>query len=441
MKQFLLGLAFLIASVQALDWAVVVAGSNTWSNYRHQADVCHSYQVVHKNGIPDSRVIMMQYDDLANNTANPFPGQVFNAPSPQTPGTDVYGGTKKDYTGLNVTAAMFIAVLTGDSVASGGNKVLQSGPDDHVFVYFADHGGTGIVAFPTGPYLTVAELQAALQTMVDKKMFAQLTFYMEACEAGSMFEGMPTNENIYVTTAANAVESSYGTYCPPQDFVNGKSMETCLGDLYSVNFLQDCDIPGQMNETLQAQYTKVKAETTMSHVMQYGDLSFTAENIGQFFGDTSPTPEAPVAAAVPQHESYTTHHKDVQQIIKERSAIRSRDIPMHLAYYKYLRAFESSVEKRMELLEELQAELSSRAKSDLLFLNLAKEFGGEHLFYNPAQRGLGACGECCDKSYEAYRTMCGGFDDYSFQYSRVITNICRAGVPSTTLVEALRQKC
>ena len=27
------------------NWAVLVAGSNSWGNYRHQADVCHSYQV------------------------------------------------------------------------------------------------------------------------------------------------------------------------------------------------------------------------------------------------------------------------------------------------------------------------------------------------------------------------------------------------------------
>ena len=26
-------------------WAVLVAGSEGWDNYRHQADVCHAYQV------------------------------------------------------------------------------------------------------------------------------------------------------------------------------------------------------------------------------------------------------------------------------------------------------------------------------------------------------------------------------------------------------------
>ncbi len=43
------------------------AGSNGWYNYRHQADVCHAYQVLHKNGIPDSNIIVMMYDDLAKN--------------------------------------------------------------------------------------------------------------------------------------------------------------------------------------------------------------------------------------------------------------------------------------------------------------------------------------------------------------------------------------
>ncbi len=54
--------------VQAANWAVLVAGSNGWYNYRHQADVCHAYQILHKNSIPDSNIIVMMYDDLANNT-------------------------------------------------------------------------------------------------------------------------------------------------------------------------------------------------------------------------------------------------------------------------------------------------------------------------------------------------------------------------------------
>ena len=57
-------------------WVVLVAGSNGYFNYRHQADVCHAYQIVSKHGIPDENIIVMMYDDIANNKENPMKGQV-----------------------------------------------------------------------------------------------------------------------------------------------------------------------------------------------------------------------------------------------------------------------------------------------------------------------------------------------------------------------------
>jgi len=41
----------------AADWAVLLAGSRTYGNYRHQSDTCHAYKIVNKFGIPDSNVI------------------------------------------------------------------------------------------------------------------------------------------------------------------------------------------------------------------------------------------------------------------------------------------------------------------------------------------------------------------------------------------------
>ena len=40
-------------------WAVIVAGSKVYSNYRHQADACHAYRIVQRNGIPKSNIILM----------------------------------------------------------------------------------------------------------------------------------------------------------------------------------------------------------------------------------------------------------------------------------------------------------------------------------------------------------------------------------------------
>jgi len=65
-------------------------------------------------------------------------------------------------------------------------------------------------------------------------------FYLEACESGSIFEGLlPEGLNIYATTAANAEESSWGTYCPGENPSPPPEYETCLGDLYSVAWMED----------------------------------------------------------------------------------------------------------------------------------------------------------------------------------------------------------
>ncbi len=57
-----------ISLTSADHWGVLVAGSNGYYNYRHQADVCHAYQILHKNGIPDDHIIVFMYDDIAQNT-------------------------------------------------------------------------------------------------------------------------------------------------------------------------------------------------------------------------------------------------------------------------------------------------------------------------------------------------------------------------------------
>jgi len=70
-------------------------------------------------------------------------------------------------------------------------------------------------------------------------MFGELVFYLEACESGSMFPNLDASENIYAMTATNDSLSSYATYCGADSKVNGKRIGSCLGDLFSVNWMQD----------------------------------------------------------------------------------------------------------------------------------------------------------------------------------------------------------
>ena len=229
----------MFGAAAAEHWAVIVAGSSGYGNYRHQADACHAYQVVTAGGIKPENVILLAVDDIANYRTNPFPGQVFNKPTDAgTPGVDVYDGCVIDYKGSDVTPETFTKVLTGDD--SAGGKVLKSGADDRVFVNFVDHGAVGLIGFPTSQ-MHATELLAALQKMHDASMYKELVFYLEACESGSMFANLPANMNIYATMAANGKESSWGTYCMPDDKVDGKEIHSCLGDLYSVNWMEDTD--------------------------------------------------------------------------------------------------------------------------------------------------------------------------------------------------------
>jgi len=45
--------------------------------------------------------------------------------------------------------------------------------------------------------------------------------------------------DIYATTASNAYESSWGTYCPGMAPPPPPEFTTCLGDLYSVAWLEN----------------------------------------------------------------------------------------------------------------------------------------------------------------------------------------------------------
>jgi len=305
-----------------------------------------------------------------------------------------------------VTPDMFVAVITGDASKTGGRPVLKSGAEDRVFIFFTDHGGTGIIAFPDGSLMSSTTLIGAINQMYSSKMYSKLVFYMEACESGSMFEGLiRPNINVYVTTASNAVESSWGTYCPPDDMVNGKAINSCLGDLYSINWMENADAQGP-KETLQAQFLDVRTKTTQSHVMQYGDLNFTSDPIGNYLG------------------SNTFKAEVVSNPSKSSSNVKSADIPMHLAYYKYLRAEPTDFEARMTLAKQLQQHLVRRLAVDTVFMDLTNAANNADALVVKAKMPVVCDGRCCEKLSNAYATRCGGWDDYSLQYHRVIVNLC-----------------
>ena len=161
-----------------VHWAVLVAGSNGFWNYRHQSDICHSYQILINNGMHPDRIITLAYDDIASSSDNPFPGQIFNKPDPTGKGEDVYKNCNIDYKGEDVTPETFLDVLNGKAISYGSKKTLKSTSADNVFVYFSDHGGVGLIAFPSG----VLYAKDLLATLTNTSMIREVNKYIiSAC--------------------------------------------------------------------------------------------------------------------------------------------------------------------------------------------------------------------------------------------------------------------
>jgi len=48
--------------------------------------------------------------------------------------------------------------------------------------------------------------------------------------------------------------------------------------------MEDSDVADLTKETLQTQWTNIKTKTTQSQVMQWGDLTWTSEPVGNYLG-------------------------------------------------------------------------------------------------------------------------------------------------------------
>lgn len=417
-------------TVSAKTWAVVAAGSNGFSNYRHQADACNAIKLLKKNGMAEENIITLLYDDIASSKSNPFPGKIFNKPTDTgVEGEDVYADCHIDYKGKDVTPQVFLDILAGNKAGvegKGNGKVLESTADDKVVVFFSDHGAVGLIAFPS-QYLYADDLMKTLESMHEKKMYKELVFYLEACESGSMFANLKNDINVYATTASNAAESSWGTYCPPSDKVNGKSVGSCLGDLYSVNFIEDMYASNIFKETLQEDFLVVQKKTAQSHVTQFGDLKIDAEPVSNFFAAEGAVPPSL------RSRSPATPQADLDAI-KLHSSVDSRDINLQFLTQRYLNA--EGAEAKAAASVELQTEIGHRDAVDSIFPSaLTSVLGPQALVDVQSSPVIPRSFQCLKTVNDVVDAACGRYSDYSLKYVKYVAHMCESKV-ATGLSEA-----
>jgi len=333
----------------------------------------------------------------------------------------VYKGVLKDYIGKDVTPQNFINILTGNKAAMkgiGSGKVIESGPNDHVFVNFVDHGATGILAFPVGE-LTVKQLNDALQKMYKEKRYNKLVLYIEACESGSMFRNvLKNNINVFATTASDYDESSYACY---YDAKRG----TYLGDWYSVNWMEDTDKEDIEKETLQTQFTITKNVTTTSHVMEYGDLNMGKLVVGEFQG------EKPVKPKV------------MPQVPFNRGA-PSWEVPLDILYRKLAAA--KTEEEKQQLHTEIDDLLDKRGHLETMIrkivtrVSVSREHEQKLMLARPTQLTQL---DCHHKLVKAFSRHCFDFgkNTYALKYGYILANICEDGLDVDDTIRTMRQVC
>lgn len=121
--------------------------------------------------------------------------------------------------------------------------------------------------------------------MKAKNMFSEMVFYIEACESGSMFPKLAAYSNVYAMTASNEKVSSWAAYCNPHDSVKGKRVGACLGDLFSVNWMNDTESHITSTEKLDDQHLAVVSQTKKSPVCEFGDMRLKQKTVCTFEGD------------------------------------------------------------------------------------------------------------------------------------------------------------
>ncbi|MGL4853495.1 MAG: C13 family peptidase [Phocaeicola sp.] len=240
------------------QWAVIVAASQGWSNYRHQADALALYRQLKERGWEDERILLILEDDLAYHPQNPYPGVITQLKG----GENLYEGAQVDYQLSQLTLDNLAQLMRGEELVAGAGA-LQSGANDNVILFWSGHGSPlegkrwywGEKELLSGNFL-----RELLQQMQAEERFRRLLWVVEACYAGEVAahaEGIP---GVLMLTAANAKEQSLAT-----DY--NVERGTYLSNSFTTAFLKQLQLKPQ--SSMHELYTQCFYETIGSHVTLY----------------------------------------------------------------------------------------------------------------------------------------------------------------------------
>merc|ERR1719499_106334 len=193
------------------NWAVIVAASRYWFNYRHISNALAVYHTLKSNGIPDSQIILMLADDMACNPRNNLKPHVYVDKHDRIQDrTDLYGSdVMVDYRGLDCSVENLIRVLSGRH-APGTPKTKRLDTDDNsnILVYLTGHGGENFLKFHDKEEIQSQDLADVFTMMHKNKRYNEILFAADTCQASSMGSAF-TAPNVFSLASSQVGESSY----------------------------------------------------------------------------------------------------------------------------------------------------------------------------------------------------------------------------------------
>lgn len=181
------------------NYAVLVAASQGWKNYRHQADVLGFYHYLKAKGYDDDHIILIMADDIAYNERNPLQGVVRRELS----GTNLYEDVQIDYRLGTLTLSDLKQILTSEP-SEAYPVTLGSGTNDNVLFFWSGHGTQQGWEWKDTEHLDAGFACSMFSDMQFRKMFA----IIETCYSGGVAQGCTGIPGLLMMTAANPHETS-----------------------------------------------------------------------------------------------------------------------------------------------------------------------------------------------------------------------------------------
>lgn len=181
-------------------WALLVAGSTGWANYRFQADVFAMYDILRRHGYDDDHIVLIVEDDVANHPRNPLPGTLRVSET----GANLYHPEAIDYRLTEIKPDDIADILHGKR-SERLPEVIGTDEDDNVFIFWSGHGNIGSLDFGDERNMSHATLRDILAETPHRK----LLMAVEACYSGGLGETCAGIPGMLFITAARSYETSH----------------------------------------------------------------------------------------------------------------------------------------------------------------------------------------------------------------------------------------